>query len=646
MDEQKPILSTAESVSELKSGTEEADALLELVEAVQAESSGEQPDAFDAVMAKQIAEGLTEVPVGEAIGAAEAAPASNPLFVNGRARCFEPSLLTVPFVCVVYTIALAILCLVNVQYFAPTTDYLYAEWWQRIRLLHDVGLLNSGRQILYVLCMVSVIAVLARCGRSVATYGRGGAITIALTPMFFLLVIPLVQFADSNVQSLIVALDSVSKFYGLNRTNVWVLLEKSGGAASALCWLGAIVLVIRGCWRMERRITLYDDGIAVGLRRFRSLIGERPVRWGDISRVEIVTPEYSSGREKSTLLIHLKEGDSLDLTWKELINSCDPSELFAALKTGAPHAVSEDLTFHERQSSPSDHSYTELWLKYFTTGAKRERTGKLEDKAALCGGKYNIVGEIGAGGQGTAYLALPTAGAAPGYEHVVLKEYIMPLHRGEALFQQSMKKLEQESSILQKIDHPHIVKLLDHFVEDHRGYLVLDYVEGTPLKQLVQTQGSQAEVQVVELAIQVCEILEYLHGMEPAVVHRDLTPDNLILQENGYLKLVDFNVAQQLESGATATVVGKHAYIPPEQFRGRPSEQSDIYALGGTLHFLLTGVEPEPLSPSRPRQINEVVSAELDAIIAKATALDCGKRYARASEMKADLHLLSLRTKA
>ncbi|MBY0551829.1 MAG: serine/threonine protein kinase [Candidatus Obscuribacterales bacterium] len=625
MEDPKPILSIVEPVSELKTDTDEADAVSDLV------------------MAKPVTD--AEVASDDANGSTEDGPAANSLYINGRAVCLHPSLLTVPSACAVYTLVLAILSLVNVWAFAPTNDYLYAEWWQRIKLLHDVGLLNAGYQILYALCVAFFIALFARCGRTTAVYGRGKAVTIALLPFFALLVIPVVQVVYCNIQSLFSSVDFIFRLYQDNRANTWLLFEKSGLPAASLCWLGSIGLVSRALWRAERTMTLYDDGLAVGLRRFRNLIGERPVRWSDIARVELVSPENGSGIKDSTLLIHLNTGEVLDFRWKEVVNSCDPSELFAALKTGAPHAVTEDLMFHERRSSPSDHSYTELWLKYFTTGAKRERTGKLEDKSALCGGKYSIVGEIGAGGQGTAYLALPASGAAPGHEHVVLKEYIMPLHRGEALFQQSMKKLEQESRILQKIEHPHIVKLLDHFVEDHRGYLVLDYVEGTPLKQLVQAEGRRTEDQVVELAIQVCEILEYLHGMEPAVVHRDLTPDNLILQENGYLKLVDFNVAQQLESGATATVVGKHAYIPPEQFRGRPTAQSDLYALGGTLHFLLTGLEPEPLSPSRPRQINEDVSSDLDAIIARATALDCGKRYARAAEMKADLHLLSLRSK-
>jgi serine/threonine protein kinase len=87
-------------------------------------------------------------------------------------------------------------------------------------------------------------------------------------------------------------------------------------------------------------------------------------------------------------------------------------------------------------------------------------------------------------------------------------------------------------------------------------------------------------------------------------------------------------------------VVGKHAYIPPEQFRGKPNEQSDIYALGGTMFFLLTASEPEPISVSRPRKQSAHVSEKLDALVSKCTALDLTRRYADAKELSAELQKL------
>jgi serine/threonine-protein kinase len=131
-----------------------------------------------------------------------------------------------------------------------------------------------------------------------------------------------------------------------------------------------------------------------------------------------------------------------------------------------------------------------------------------------------------------------------------------------------------------------------------------------------------------------CDILQYLHSQTPPIVHQDFTPDNLLVSENGKLKLIDFMVAKQESvDTSTSTVVGKHHYMPPEQFRGKSTTQSDIYALGATLYFMLTGQDPEPMS-----QLH--VSGSLDPIISRATALDTAQRYASAQEVKADLQQL------
>jgi serine/threonine-protein kinase len=284
-----------------------------------------------------------------------------------------------------------------------------------------------------------------------------------------------------------------------------------------------------------------------------------------------------------------------------------------------------------------------LWFRYYSTGSERKRTSQLVAGDSLQDGRFEVAGQIGGGGQGTAYVAVDknadtASGAA---SDVVLKEYILPVHRGQSVLQATVQKLEQEAEILRKIDHKHIVKLLDSFVEDHRGYLVMEYVHGKQLKEIVAQQGPMPEATVIVLAKQICDVLSYLHSQDPAIIHRDLTPDNLILQDNGEVKLVDFNVAHQLESAATATVVGKHCYIPPEQFRGKPTPQSDVYAFGCTLHYLLTGLEPEPLTVSRPRAFNQNVTDDFNDIIARATALDAAKRFANVAEMHDAIQALS-----
>ncbi len=188
--------------------------------------------------------------------------------------------------------------------------------------------------------------------------------------------------------------------------------------------------------------------------------------------------------------------------------------------------------------------------------------------------------------------------------------------------------------MLQQLDSPLIVKLLGFFVEDHRGYLVLEHIDGINLREYVAQNGPLSEKQVIHYAVLMCDVLTHLHSQNPPIVHRDFTPDNIILSGDDSIKVIDFMVAQRNDESATGTVVGKHAYLPPEQFRGKATPQSDIYALGCALFFLLTGDEPEPLSTSNPILVNDTVSGALDSIVAKATALETTDRYKTAVELK------------
>ncbi len=139
-------------------------------------------------------------------------------------------------------------------------------------------------------------------------------------------------------------------------------------------------------------------------------------------------------------------------------------------------------------------------------------------------------------------------------------------------------------------------------------------------------------------------ILAYLHSQTPPIVHRDFTPDNLLLRSDGQVVLIDFNVAEQLEAKASSNVAGKPSYIPPEQFRGEATPQSDIYALGATLFFLLTGHDPEPLSSSHPASENSQVPQGLDDLVARATAPDTKQRYKDSEEFCLQLDAISCPT--
>lgn len=316
-----------------------------------------------------------------------------------------------------------------------------------------------------------------------------------------------------------------------------------------------------------------------------------------------------------------------------LIETDGKDKVLSALNKYAKD-VRRDYEVTALLAKPPEHTYTELWLNALSATPQRERLAPLAPETKLQGGSYVIIDRIGMGGQGTAYKAMAVATDERDEMVVVLKEYVLPVHVTLQARKQSIEVLQHEAKLLQKLQHPQIVQLLDFFFEDHRGYLVLELIEGNSLRKVVDENGPLLESMVTELGLQMCDILAYLHEQSPPVVHRDFTPDNLILTTTGTLKLIDFNVAHQREATTTATVVGKHAYIPPEQFRGKPTARSDVYAMGGTLHFLLTGQDPQPITPAHPQNFNAAVTTSLDELIARATAVDETKRVQSAIEFK------------
>lgn len=388
------------------------------------------------------------------------------------------------------------------------------------------------------------------------------------------------------------------------------------------------------------------------------------LKWTAIKSIDQIWQfDIFHGRQP-VFLIKTYEENVFKLKESDITAKHNVGTFFSLIKANAP-----DAEFNVDSKFVANQSYTELWLKYFSKPTDRERSGLLDEKILVADGMYRIMGTVGGGGQGTAYLAVVEKNIIPlsnidieelngdsnkqvrhflvegniGVEvgqEVILKEYVLPVHRGQLTAERTAQKLKAEAEILQKLDHPNIVKLKDAFIEDYRGYLVMDYVRGDSLKTLTDRQGPQNENQVILWAIQILETLSYMHHLSPPVVHRDVTPDNLMLQEDGNIKIVDFNVAYQVDSSATATVVGKHAYIPAEQFRGKPCPQSDIYSLGGTMFYLLTGKEPEPISKSYPARVNDSVSEELDRIVAKATSTSLQERYAAVEEFADDLKTL------
>jgi hypothetical protein len=371
------------------------------------------------------------------------------------------------------------------------------------------------------------------------------------------------------------------------------------------------------------------------------------IPWKKISHVQLRSArEFNLLPESWIDFISTDGGNVLSLRVDGIVTGEQRKRLHTALKQFVPQAAI-DAQLHDLLNPVRVDSYTHLWLEVLATSPQRLRQDVLPPNATIANDRYEIVRHIGAGGQGVAYLGRAREGAfapnSPALD-VVLKEFVLPYHGGLTVTKKALDNIQHEADLLKRLTHPRIVRLVDLFVEDQRAYLVLEHVEGESLRDIVKQQGAYSEPQAIEIGIQMCDILTYLHSQDPPVLHRDFTPENLIMSQDGQITLIDFNVAQVMQANATRTVVGKHSYIPPEQFRGKATPQSDLYALGASLYYLLTGAEPEPITPAHPRQLNSSVSAELDDLIAKATATECGDRLPNAEAMKAALLKLRSRT--
>ncbi|MBS1991556.1 MAG: serine/threonine protein kinase [Cyanobacteria bacterium SZAS LIN-3] len=409
-------------------------------------------------------------------------------------------------------------------------------------------------------------------------------------------------------------------------------------ATVALAFLAGLL------WLSQRpkRLKVFPHMLVLRTDLNETFFSELIIPWQTVERVRLIHRKLVGSNELETNVeIGTALGVKHHIPIDDLLIDNSEAAFINAVRTWAPWAAKE-LTF-ERGAGQVERDkgarLTELWLHQFSTSDVRKESGMLVAGTTLAGARsYTVLGVLGGGGQGNTYLAAVTEPTSADEEReVVLKEYIMPIYRGSEVLASLTKKLAEEANLLARLDHPSVVKVSDHFVADYRGYLVLEYVEGRSLKQLVADEGPQPESFVMDVAGRLLDVLKYMHSFEPPIVHRDLSPDNIMLSNLGEIKVVDFNVARQLEGSAGGTVVGKHAYIPPEQFRGKPAPASDIYALGGTLHFLLTGQDPEPLTVSRPRAVNKNISVAVDDFIARATALELTGRYASAEEMAAGL---------
>jgi tRNA A-37 threonylcarbamoyl transferase component Bud32 len=259
----------------------------------------------------------------------------------------------------------------------------------------------------------------------------------------------------------------------------------------------------------------------------------------------------------------------------------------------------------------------------------------LEPGCRLQDNRYTVIRQLAFGGFSAVYLAEDNKRTK-----VVLKEALFSRQSNDERGAKELEMFHREAMILAEIDHAKIAHVLDQFVEQQRNYLVLEYIEGENLRDLVRRTGPVDEGRVREWTTQLVEILQYLHSKQPPILHRDLSPDNLILDQQGNICLVDFGAANEYIEQATGTFVGKQCYMAPEQVRGKAEPRSDFYGLGCTLYFLLTGTDPQPISQSSPRSVDANISDAMDSAALRLTSLDPSDRPTNPEDIFGASHTL------
>ena len=258
--------------------------------------------------------------------------------------------------------------------------------------------------------------------------------------------------------------------------------------------------------------------------------------------------------------------------------------------------------------------------------------------------RYQIIKTIGEGGMANVYLA---------YDTILDRNVAVKVLRGDlATDEKFVRRFQREALSASSLSHPNIVEVYDVGEDNGSYYIVMEYIEGKHLKQLLKKRGSLTLTEVVDIMLQVTDGMGAAH--DSYIIHRDIKPQNIMILENGLIKITDFGIAMALNSTQltqTNSVMGSVHYLPPEQASGKGATiQSDVYSMGILMYELLTGTLPfrgdnaveialkhikNPFPSVREKLPN--IPQSIENIILKATAKNVKNRYADANEMHEDL---------
>ncbi|HEV2471318.1 MAG TPA: serine/threonine-protein kinase [Chthonomonadales bacterium] len=258
--------------------------------------------------------------------------------------------------------------------------------------------------------------------------------------------------------------------------------------------------------------------------------------------------------------------------------------------------------------------------------------------------RYRILQQVGKGGFGAVYKA---SDSQFGHRLVAIKE-MSQASLSQAELVEVTEAFKREAMLLAGLTHPNLPRIYEQFTDMGRWYLVMDYIEGVTLEDhLGKLPGNRLPIdEALEIAIQLCQVLDYLHVRQPPIIFRDLKPANVMLTRYGHCYLIDFGIARHFKPGQAkdTTALGSTGYAAPEQYgKAQTTPRADLYALGATLHQLLSGSDPAetPFQFAPLHLAGQPMLANLEQLVLQMVEMDASKRPASAAAIRQELQAIA-----
>lgn len=409
--------------------------------------------------------------------------------------------------------------------------------------------------------------------------------------------------------------------YGILGSNLTSMLVTS-------CLALAVAAVCIKVSRCARELRIDETGLC-----FCWFLNTKKVPWSSVKSVSVVNSRFGSQLEFACLEgADENKKKSFRLIIPLIKAKSESVSLRYFFENFLPQGVVSPRVLLELGCS-EETRYTDIWWRSLRLSG-RSATSKMAQGTKIA--SYEISEPITSSEFATVYLAKSNEGST-----VVIKEYLIPQEM--ALIPELMERsaVLREKNVLSRISHESFPKLRESISEEGRELLVFDKIDGESLADKIKRDGVLEQSAVCEIGIQLCESLKILSATDGGIVHRDVTPPNILLSAGGKASLIDFNSAIYAKRGIDESFVGRPSYAPPEQIRAQASCRSDLYALARTLFFCLTGNEPEALTSLSELDWGGGISENLKLVLLRASELEEANRYRDAEEFGAALSKLA-----